>query len=149
MTTVVIGIRDVQLSEYLQLEPNLMLTKAEKLIRQQYAVAEQQWDTKGQLDVLSSHAPIKQRHLLSKKFTKKQDPPATGPRPALPKCRRCGKGCNNVPPGMLHVIDVNMLDITSLNASPKQWQKSQLQYNHLRLQITRTMMMKFIPILFT
>ena len=35
----VIGIRDAQLSERLQLEPNLTLAKAEKLIRQRYAVA--------------------------------------------------------------------------------------------------------------
>ena len=62
----VIGIRDAQLSERLQLEPNLTLVKAEKLIRQRYAVAEQQrslkqpiLDTKGQLDVLSRHAPYK------------------------------------------------------------------------------------------
>ena len=38
----VIGIRDEQLSERLQLEPNLTLTKAEKLVRQRCAVSEQQ-----------------------------------------------------------------------------------------------------------
>ena len=82
------------------IEPNLMVAKAKKLIQQRYAVAEQQRslkqpisDTKRQLDVLSRHTPIKQRHPLSKSSLKHGiHAPATGPRPALPKCRRCGKG---------------------------------------------------------
>ena len=96
----VIGIRDAQLYERLQLEPNLMLTKAEKMIHQWYAVAEQQHslkqpiqDTKSQLDAVSRNARMKQqRYPSSKKFTKARDQPASGPRPPLHKCRRCVKG---------------------------------------------------------
>ena len=49
-------------------------------------------DTKGQLDAVR-HTPWKQqRYPPGKMFTKARDPPAIGPRPALLKCRKCGKG---------------------------------------------------------
>ena len=59
-------------------EPNLMLTKAKKMICQWYAVAEQQHflkqpiqDTKSQLDAVSRNAHMRQqRYPPSKKFTK-------------------------------------------------------------------------------
>lgn len=80
----VIGIWDGQLSECLQLEPNLTLAKAEKLVRQRFAVSEQQCslkqhtgDTKGQLDALQRHASRKQQRYLpsQKQFKKVQSYP--------------------------------------------------------------------------
>jgi len=93
----VIGIRDKNLSERLQLEPDLILQKTEKLIRQRQAVQEQQLTLKSS----STVAPKKEldgvkrhnfRHQKSKKSMRSQKPPDSQPSWYPPKCRRCGKG---------------------------------------------------------
>jgi len=75
----VIGIRDKNLSERLQLEPDLTLQKTEKLIRQRQAMQEQQLTLKSS----STAAPTKEldgvkrhnfRHQKSKKSMRSQKP---------------------------------------------------------------------------
>ena len=74
----VVGIRDVQLSERLQTDENLTLDKAKKVIRQRDAVREQQSILKRGEDPSLSY--------VGKKPSFR---PAT--RAPTPKCSRCGK----------------------------------------------------------
>ena len=89
----VVGIRDLALSERLQLEPDLTLDKAKQLIRQRESVKTQQdflqkpsTKEEGSLDAVRK--PILRRKL-----------PAVPPTPMPPKppphnCRRCGRGAH-------------------------------------------------------
>ena len=79
----VVGIRDSTLSEHLQLEPELTLDKAKKLIRQRESVRTQQ-------DILQRPF-IKQES--SSLDAVKQFPP-TSDKPTFNKCRRCGTGAH-------------------------------------------------------
>lgn len=96
----VIGVCDGKLSEWLQLEPNLMLVKAEKLICQHHAVAEQALIETTHVhgghyrcNAVQRHAHRKQQHYPArKKPTAAREPSITGPKPPLSKCRRCGRG---------------------------------------------------------
>ena len=92
----VVGIRDVKLSERLQMDPNLTLQKAKKMVRQVGAVQEQQLILKGE----SSSDPIQVDHLRGKPRARTSPvfKPQSRKRPSpklttSPKqCSRCGKG---------------------------------------------------------
>ena len=85
----VLGICDHSLSEQLQMEPDVTLDKAKRLIHQRDAVKEQQETLK---------APIKEENVLdaiSRRTPRRILPkiPVTPPPPTpLQSCRRCGKG---------------------------------------------------------
>ena len=93
----VIGIRDGQLSERLQMESDLTLQKAEKLVRQRAAVSQQQHALKGPVENKPHLEAIKQQKRVAQYPQRRLPPlqrkPTFGqPRtPPTPKCRRCGK----------------------------------------------------------
>ena len=53
----VVGIRDINLSERLQLDPQLTLEKAKKAIRQKEAVKEQQKELSSKVDEIRTQQP--------------------------------------------------------------------------------------------
>ena len=91
----VIGIRDLQLSERLQLEPDLTLQRAEKLIRQRQAVKEQQVILKQpanlaipqQIDRVTRPKPPASRKQYQRRPPQIQRQPST--QPSWQKCKRC------------------------------------------------------------
>ena len=88
----VVGILDRSLSERLQMEPDLTLEKAKKLIRQREAVKEQAAHLKSatseqpRLEELKSQPKNKR---FNKQHRHKKQAPGRQPSPG--KCRRCGK----------------------------------------------------------
>ena len=94
----VVGIRDRSLSERLQMEPDLSLEKAKKLIRQREAVKEQEarLKTTGTPSGLEEVKSRPQRG--NRRFPGPRRPPKPAnrqlptPSPAGKLCRRCGKG---------------------------------------------------------
>ena len=88
----VVGIRDSALSEHLQLESDLTLDKAKKLIRQREAVRVQQEIMHKSLtkDSTSLDAVRQSTTVRRKLPATPQAPPK--PRPPLGICRRCGSG---------------------------------------------------------
>ena len=86
----VIGIRDGQLSERLQLESDLTLQKAEKLVQQQQAVQEQQVTLKQHCsNYTESRDTPPSRHTSEEAFTGTETPSTQS---SWQKCRRCGRG---------------------------------------------------------
>ena len=85
----VVGIRDLALSERLQLESDLTLDKAKKLIRQREAVKLQQDFL--QKPKMKEEIPL---DAIRQKPTKRKLPalPLTPARPSVSNCRRCGSG---------------------------------------------------------
>ncbi|XP_065891581.1 uncharacterized protein [Dysidea avara] len=88
----VVGIRDSALSEHLQLEPELTLDKAKKLIRQRESIITQQ-------DILQRLLIKQESSSLDavKQFpTRRKLPtiPPTSDKPTFNKCRRCGTGAH-------------------------------------------------------
>ena len=85
----VVGIRNYALSERLQIEAELTLDKAKRLIHQHEAVKEQQEVLKQQnkedisLDAVAKEAPRRKLPWI---------PPPTMRQPLAENCRRCGKG---------------------------------------------------------
>ena len=86
----VVGIRDQALSKRLQMEPDLTLDKAKRLIRQRDAVKEQQQALK---------LPIKEESTLDavSKRTSKRMLPAIPPQQISSRanCKRCGRGSHS------------------------------------------------------
>ena len=84
----VVGIRDSPLSERLQLDPDLTLEKAKKMIRQREAVHEQQEVLRGTGEATSTLEEIRsgQRYPSKRRWKKGQIPKQQN------KCSRCGKG---------------------------------------------------------
>ena len=85
---IVVGIRDVALSEKLQLEATLTLEQAKKKVRQREAVKEQSSKLHGQgdkNDPIVLDAVRSQRHSREKGAT-----PSTSSMPAGTRCTRCG-----------------------------------------------------------
>ena len=86
----VVGIRDHALSEHLQMEAELTLDKAKRLIRQHEAVKEQQEVLKKpvkeetSLDAVAKTVPRRKLPVIP--------PPAVRQTTTHQKCRRCGKG---------------------------------------------------------
>ena len=94
----VIGIRDGQLSERLQMESDLTLQKAEKLVRQRAAVSQQQQALKTPVENKPQLESIKQQRRAIKTRQPRLPPPQKRSAPSqprahaeIPKCRRCGK----------------------------------------------------------
>ena len=92
----VVGIRDSSLSERMQMEPDLTLERAKKMVRQREAVYEQQEILKGASDVKSleevqtTRGPQKGR---GKKMPMAKPKPKVRHTTSQPKnCGRCGKG---------------------------------------------------------
>jgi len=85
----VVGIRDLALSERLQLESDLTLDKAKRLIRQREAVKLQQDFL--QKPKMKEEIPL---DAIRQKPTKRKLPalPLTPARPSVSNCRRCGSG---------------------------------------------------------
>ena len=111
----VVGIRDQALSERLQMEPDLTLDKAKRLICQRDAVKEQQQALK---------LPIKEESTLDavSKRTSKKMLPAIPPQQISSRanCRRCGRGSHSDNPvqlGKQHVSVVTEKAITVHSAS--------------------------------
>ena len=88
----VVGIRDSVLSERLQLESDLTLDKAKKLICQREAVrVQQEIMHKSQTKDSTSLDAVRQSTTVRQKLpATPQAPPK--PRPPLGICRRCGSG---------------------------------------------------------
>ena len=91
----VIGIRDKQLSERLQTEPELTLTKAERFIRQRAAVTQQQQLLKSpadaQLQLASMSKQPRVTNANKKPPTQQSSRNVSSQRAKVHKCRRCGK----------------------------------------------------------
>lgn len=91
----VIGIRDEQLSERLQTEPELTLTKAERFIRQRAAVTQQQQLLKSpadsQLQLASMSKQPRVTNANKKPPTQQSSRNVSSQRAKVHKCRRCGK----------------------------------------------------------
>ena len=87
----VVGIRDLALSERLQLESDLTLDKAKKLIRQREAVKVQQEFL--QKPKMKEEIPL---DTVRQKPVKRKLPtlPQTSARPSSSNCRRCGSGAH-------------------------------------------------------
>ena len=81
---IVVGIRDETLSKRLQLDPDLTLEKAKRIVRQQEAVQEQQKVLKGMEDVTLDEASGSKRHV-------KGQPDSFPQRQQGKKCSRCGR----------------------------------------------------------
>ena len=80
----VVGIQDQSLSERLQMEADLTLEKAKKLVRQREAVKQQAAHLKGTASDQSGLEEVKTRYIpKNKRFTKPQSKAQT--------CQRCGK----------------------------------------------------------
>jgi len=89
----IVGICDSTLSEYLQMEAELTLKKAKRLIRQWEAVREQQTILRTPLKEDSLDA-VRKTHMTQRKLpplpsTARPLPPQILP---LPNCKQCGKG---------------------------------------------------------
>ncbi|KAL5490740.1 hypothetical protein EMCRGX_G015917 [Ephydatia muelleri] len=80
---IVVGIRDETMSKRLQLDPDLTLEKAKRIVRQQEAVQEQQKVLKGMEDVTLDEASGSKRHV-------KGQPDSFPKRQQGKKCSRCG-----------------------------------------------------------
>ena len=81
---IVVGIRDEALSKRLQLDPDLTLEKAKKIVRQQEAVPEQQQVLKGMEDVTLDEASG------SKGYIRERGQPDSYPqKQKVRKCLRC------------------------------------------------------------
>ena len=90
----VIGIRDRTLSDRLQMEPDLTLEKAKKLIRQREAVKEQGAALKGQEESLLEEVHSRRARGGRRQFTNRKPPPQSqggARRQSGRTCRRCGK----------------------------------------------------------
>ena len=94
----VIGLHDGQLSERLQMESDLTLQKAEKLVRQRAAVSQQQQALKTPVENKPQLEAIKQQRRAIKTRQPRLPPPQKRSAPSqprahaeIPKCRRCGK----------------------------------------------------------
>ena len=85
----VVGIRDSALSERLQLDPELTLDKAKKMVQQKEAVKDQQTVLKGDthLDALRGHATNSSRRLQQSQ----REPLLPPRRDSYKQCMRCGK----------------------------------------------------------
>lgn len=96
---IVVGIRDKALSERLQLDPELTLEKAKKVVRQREAVQEQQQILKSGpkeekfVDFLKQRNPHKGKCAPQRqpKGGKPQKPAAANPPGTNRRCSRCGK----------------------------------------------------------
>ena len=89
----VVGLRDGRLSERLQLDPELTLAKAEKMVRQSEAVHEQQMVLKGVkqievAEVCSEKGPVNNN---KRTFTKHKETRQKSNGRSKGKCTRCGK----------------------------------------------------------
>ena len=90
----VVGIRDEALSERLQLESDLTLDKAKKLIRQREAVQQQQDILKGgneTLEAINARSKATNRTGKARKRVVPPSQPAMRQPMQNAKCRRCGK----------------------------------------------------------
>ena len=87
----VIGIRDEQLSERLQTEPELTLTKAERFIRQRAAVTQQQQLLKSPTDAQLQLASMNKQPRVTNANKKQSSRNVSSQRAKVDKCRRCGK----------------------------------------------------------
>ena len=92
----IIGIRDGQLSERLQMESDLTLQKAEKLVRQRAAVSQQQKALKTPVENKPQLEATKQQRRATRTPQHRLPPQRTTctqsrAQPQIPKCRRCGK----------------------------------------------------------
>jgi len=121
----VIGIRDGQLSERLQMESDLTLQKAEKLVRQRAAVSQQQHALKAPVENKPQLEAIKQQRRVTThpqhRLPPLQRKPISGqPRAPTLKCRRCGKNSHPHLLVMLLVTDVEDKDITPPSVSLRQ-----------------------------
>ena len=90
----VVGIRDAVLSQQLQLDPDLTLEKAKKMVRQREAVHDQQQVLKG----VSNEAHVVEELRTKGRFTqpsgttKPKRPQQRQPQKHQKQCTRCGKG---------------------------------------------------------
>ena len=92
----VVGIRDNALSQRLQLDADLTLEKAKKMVRQREAVGEQQQLLKGTVaSSLDELQPRRDRRKQGKKFHAKgraNSSTTAATQPQSKSCTRCGKG---------------------------------------------------------
>ena len=92
----VVGIRDNALSQRLQLDADLTLEKAKKMVRQREAVGEQQQLLKGTVaSSLDELQPRRDRRKQGKKFHVKgraNSSTTAATQPQSKSCTRCGKG---------------------------------------------------------
>ena len=123
----IVGIRDEAMSEHLQMESELTLDKAKKLIRQREAVQQQQSILKGSNETLETiNARSKAKSRTQRRLVPLNQQVTRQPVQKAKLCRRCGKSSHpvsHVQLKMQHTFAVTERATMVLNVYHKRLQK--------------------------